>query len=248
MALPIELIEKVFNEVDDVNDMVCLCISSKDLLRIGQKTCISRIAETEGRWVGARLICIRDIGQWPKARRILDPPTRSTGSNREDAIDLAPLYKKIVAPDISLLDIENDNSSCATGGRYGAYLQQKRPQPELRKWLLSKLELELFRRFENETEEPSSPWVLCNLTKRHYVVYDDIRNMAWDELAQVLITQICWAPGGQSGGWKTAPQQGRWVGDRFEITTLDRLRRGVKPWVDISEELLGELEAIRNLD
>jgi len=100
----------------------------------------------------------------------------------------------------------------------------------------------LFSRFFQPIPATGSRWALCNLSKRQYVV---VRNANWATLGQLLVSQICWAPGLDFRRWRGAAERGNWVGDRFEITTLDRLSGGPEGWTDVSKELRQEMNTVR---
>jgi hypothetical protein len=107
---------------------------------------------------------------------------------------------------------------------------------------LSAVETRLYNRFIEPVTTPSSPWVLCNISKHLYVFEETAKDVG---LGGFLTSQICWSPDtATTRRWDGSMEKGAWVGDRFEITTLDRLRGGADKWRNVGEELLAEFEAI----
>lgn len=92
---------------------------------------------------------------------------------------------------------------------------------------------------------PSGEWVLCNLSKREYIreraARDDSGELIRWDLGRVLLPRICWSsvPIGIAGNGSSPPRRGPWAGDRFEITTIERLQEP-NDWKDISEEVVQE--------
>ncbi|RDX57215.1 hypothetical protein OH76DRAFT_1394999 [Lentinus brumalis] len=104
-------------------------------------------------------------------------------------------------------------------------------------------------------------WVLCNTVKREYVRASALAELARKpndqqpflphcrlDLGHALLTRICWSNVELPN---TPPRmkmhRGPWVGDRFRITTMDRLPSGSNPeseWKDISKEVVRELVAV----
>ncbi len=71
-------------------------------------------------------------------------------------------------------------------------------------------------------------------------------------MGKVLLSQICWSSDdSMSLSYDGPVHRGKWAGDRFEYTTLERLR-DLKPveggekgeWEDVSDEVIGEVAAI----
>lgn len=90
--------------------------------------------------------------------------------------------------------------------------------------------------------------VLCNLSKGLYVREDAIPLFERDQfhICQALLSRIIWSSGGTDLSYKDAKDpihRGKWAGDKFEVTTRDRLRRGIK-WRDGSETIVARIGAI----
>ncbi|KAI0071719.1 hypothetical protein K474DRAFT_1712224 [Panus rudis PR-1116 ss-1] len=120
-----------------------------------------------------------------------------------------------------------------------------------------------------EYDQPYTSWVLSNLTKAEYIRLEALVEFNCIEveasltfgpwagcdllvsLAELLVIRIFWSPhyyplDAPEGRPMSYPNTGAgpWAGDRFEITTLDRLRprkQGVR-WKDISETAMEDLD------
>ncbi|KAI0083570.1 hypothetical protein BDY19DRAFT_910509 [Irpex rosettiformis] len=103
--------------------------------------------------------------------------------------------------------------------------------------------------------ESSHPWALCNLSKGEYVRADAVAALTdsdgsnpffegYINLGQALLSQICWLSDGSiamcCGG---DLHRSRWAGDRFEVTTMDKLSLNIT-WKDVSGEVTETLEMI----
>ncbi|KAI0338553.1 hypothetical protein BDW22DRAFT_1362588 [Trametopsis cervina] len=116
----------------------------------------------------------------------------------------------------------------------------------------------------------SQPWVLCNISKGVYVRADAISELAGEnsnntpfgyndhlQLDQALLSQISWSSDsslsmcyGDEELQAYKPEhanfklhRGPWAGDRFEVTTMDRMRKNIE-WKDVSAEIVALLEMI----
>lgn len=108
-----------------------------------------------------------------------------------------------------------------------------------------------------ETPKPHEQ-VLCNISKGQYVRADALpkrdnsrygrsayTNDFKMDLSQALLSQIMWSssPRETSIVYRIESDpvwRGKWAGDRVEVTTLDRLRPGIK-WRDVSKKTVDRL-------
>ncbi|KAI0780571.1 hypothetical protein BD413DRAFT_607852 [Trametes elegans] len=108
------------------------------------------------------------------------------------------------------------------------------------------------------------PWVLCNVSKREYVRERDAEELCVklacardsDEFAPVpslwhfLLAYICWSDDYSVAialNRELAEEltQGRWAGDRFARTLLDRIEeQGEGPWTDVTKEASAFVEKL----
>ncbi|PSR70659.1 hypothetical protein PHLCEN_2v13464 [Hermanssonia centrifuga] len=107
----------------------------------------------------------------------------------------------------------------------------------------------------------SQGWALCNLSKKEYVRADEIAKMTkstcrgpWIKhtvnLGMVLLLRTTWSSAElvEIKDPKGDMHRGVWAGDRFEITTLDRLKGGQKGWKDVSMAVVAEVDALCELN
>ena len=190
-------------------------------------------------WAGDRLICTGDYAEWNRL-----PPKMLTEDERKEikALDDKSRYPGGYG---GLGFMRDTKAVLYTGALHDKYI--KRFAPEDRK------------RFE-ELYVPQFPvredWVLCNLTRGLYVRASAIATLSkgpsavsplmpkrQPDLGHALVTQICWSsdPSGCVIG-----NQGRWAGNRFCITTLDRMPSPPegKEWVDVSGKLVRCVENV----
>lgn len=102
-------------------------------------------------------------------------------------------------------------------------------------------------------------WVLCNLSKKEYVYADDIakaidqsphgpffgNNLTFPE---VLVPHICMEAGHSSPlrvEDKDDVRKGPWTGDRFDITTVDKV--DLAEWRDVTDEVMDNINRIWEL-
>ncbi len=212
---------------DAVVDAVSLCITCKWLLDVGHSTCNTRISKKAAKWAGSRIVIMgwHRVPVLPHAESG-SASLESSGDHSEDLVNFVRLHG-------CLRDMKVDENGWALD--------------EDMRSKLSPMDILLFDRFSSSIDNPKSPWVLCNLSKRQFVCGEDMIKNSWVKLGAILASQIFWAPDPRSVKlWGGAPRKGQWVGDRFEITTLDRLNGGPEGWTDVRDELLLEFEAIRN--
>lgn len=78
--------------------------------------------------------------------------------------------------------------------------------------------------------------MLCNLTKKEYVHKEEIIEHGKAGFGGFLLSRICWGSGSISMQYGGGLNQGEWAGNRFEITTMDRISGGLRGWKDVGEE------------
>lgn len=107
--------------------------------------------------------------------------------------------------------------------------------------------------------ESSHPWVLCNISKGEYIRASVIAALTdMDEskpfistqrggtinLGYALLSQICWSSDpSTSMRYDSGLCRGRWAGDRFEVTSMDKLDPQIA-WKDISKRVARLLKNI----
>ena len=88
--------------------------------------------------------------------------------------------------------------------------------------------------------------ILCNLTKREFIRASIVSLIEQPiTLGQILISQICWS--WDSSASMVDPYKdihhGRWAGNRFEITTADRVK-DLGEWEDITDEIAEKVQKL----
>ncbi|CAL1696964.1 unnamed protein product [Somion occarium] len=106
------------------------------------------------------------------------------------------------------------------------------------------------------------PWLLCNLSKLQFIRLDAITRLQGRELdpdkgpfqpgrcsfgrgfsiGMLLVSRICWSTDSTASlAYKGNIHSGVWAGDRFEITTTDRMQTARSgQWRDVTDEVLNE--------
>ncbi|KAI0707760.1 hypothetical protein C8Q76DRAFT_130454 [Earliella scabrosa] len=104
--------------------------------------------------------------------------------------------------------------------------------------------------FDTNASQPG--WVLCNLSKNEFVLADECSQAGTEWSTDVaagatamwhtLLACICWSrtTGTDMASAAGHLRRGRWAGDRFAITTLDKmapLPEGCAAWQDVTAEV-----------
>ena len=234
--LPTELLQRIFNMLEDVIDAISLCVTCKCLLSVGHRACSDWISRITGPNAGDRIICIRDyrLGGIPAATKQNSTAwTYERTSENQGLIDLVGVYESLNAEVENQLPMVSTNKCSQVD-----YLLESAPIEKL-----SQIEYLLFDRFINPSENPESLWVLCNLSKRQYVCAGRSQSLA--SLGEILVSQTFWSPDPHTRTWDGAGERGDWVSDRFEITTLDRLKGGPESWMNVGKKLRIKLSEIK---
>ncbi|KAI0338653.1 hypothetical protein BDW22DRAFT_1362736 [Trametopsis cervina] len=254
LRLPDELLRMVFLmiEAEDFFDAASLCLADGRLLDIGynelQRLKISVYADCAGDRIAG-------IAGWPW---IMHLPESLTALAKEHAAEVPPQARNSWLKDNDLrLDVDVTYKKIVP-------IQYMKDQPFLSK--LSRAESYAFSRLKCVTYTSSQPWVLCNISKGVYVRADAVAKLAGKEcdgsplvdgrlgLDQAFLSQICWATesslamvyqGGDEDAHGNIYQfnQGPWAGDRFEVTTIDCMKKNIE-WRDVSAKIVNILEKI----
>ncbi|KAI0783465.1 hypothetical protein C8Q75DRAFT_736800 [Abortiporus biennis] len=242
--IPLELLDMVFAAVDDIVDLACLCLVNYHMLNVGRKHFDMHLRKHRT-WTGDRLIC---LGSSTKLKDLppdlLTPEERVYYRKKDQENSMGGLFYDI-------LEILYDHSRNPRYRVPADRLQGMQLNEKLILWDLT---------------DPIYPidksWVLCNLSKYQYVTARAISQYTSGKsvkgpyfcsksigFTQVLVSQICWAKSADKeiqGSKDTPLHKGRWAGDRFEITTMDRMKHleGGEEWKDVSPMIIQDLEAI----
>ncbi|GJE90313.1 hypothetical protein PsYK624_064420 [Phanerochaete sordida] len=264
LSLPVELVNAVFDNLDDLLDVLNMCLAHKFLGAIGEPLAHKLIAEEYAPWAKQKIICI--------------------GNNLLDS-DLPAGLERYVAQDIrDLIDHteddehdgdEDDDQLFGTaidkyGKRGGALwhgvLHMLWPAGALTRADRRKV-AQLARKLDVVERKPyassnveDSQLVLFNLSKQKYVRQASVQGLherlvepeAFPgkaiDLGQVLLSHICWS---SDDGCAMAVDskrltRGPWAGDHFEVMYAgqSRGRLDSEEWTDVTDDTVAWLEEL----
>lgn len=243
-SLPLELINIIFSLVEQGEDLICLGLTCQYFWALLRDRVKEIVAKDMAPWAGSSLIFLGDYADdlpssllTPTLQQELDEATHEKleRCRWDKSYDGDPDDCKV-----NLYQIAEDWKDPAH--RPVFHSASTRLQAS-EKELLSSL-------FLNPYPEDQA-WVLRNLSKREYVTAQSINEVSGITstglvenaigLGEVIASRIQWTsdPSGTVDGCK-----GEWAGDRFDITTLDRIGLGLtqhedtdgREWKDVSEK------------
>ncbi|KAH9930004.1 uncharacterized protein B0H18DRAFT_994776 [Fomitopsis serialis] len=234
LNLPFDVLDLIFDQIDDSLDVAYLALTNSFLRVIGEKHIYRWMCFYNGRWNLERLIyagdCLLDDDLPPnvfkeKEKELLsghnpDPKSGICNSCLFDAFD------------IWLNDKEERQLTRAE-----------------RRELRALVELDYTWDGTPETE-----WILCNWTLAQYVRASAVADLTgsvcdgpWTDnflgLGHVLLSQICWSSDMQ---YEQPIRRGEWAGHYVAITTVDQLTRNrsfadKENWTDVTDKVVGEV-------
>ncbi|THG95691.1 hypothetical protein EW026_g6006 [Hermanssonia centrifuga] len=252
LTLPVELVEQIFQQIDNLQDTICLSLASTSFLRLGHKYIGKEMKDSLGRWAGGRLVWITDMGT--RVHDVHFPAGILTGAEMTELLRFpgrAKVHKEELRAEL----------------RVGDWIKQKfrRVDPISRPkfyWSSSGSRLKgfdgtMFTKLATPQYRMTGCehhcWVLCNESKREYIraaalAEVDRKSPGAKEnsgLALYVMNFIPWKPDYQPVTFED-PHRGPWAGDRFRITTLDDIA-GLEEnkWKDITDEAVETLYGIR---
>ncbi|KAI0690322.1 hypothetical protein BC835DRAFT_1417896 [Cytidiella melzeri] len=249
LRCPNEILLLVFQEIDELHNAASLALADGKLLKIG----LRRIEELQRHvycsWAGDRVLCIGDYTDDDDYPDSVKNTVEVIMQNLRDHAEEYPY-------------IHSFYSAAAESAIFRRFQESQQVRG------VNKLGLELRRRREDASDlyealvSPNYPpvheWVLCNISKGEYVRQTSIeainKNKKMDvtyDLGHALLSRICWSSDDSiSMPYKNPSNplhRGSWAGDRFEVTTLDKLRPDIA-WRDVSEEVADTLREIYRCD
>lgn len=261
--LPIELLDIILLEVWLLDDLLAFVMANKTLYTIGFKHFQDALCRYTVPSAGHRLICLGDNtddddlppGILPKDlekaaawRESSNFPDSTFGTYAIETFRRASVF---LYDDLSWLRLWGKRFPDGRRSWSSSYLYEAEALSEL-----------LERHYPSDLD-----WVLCNLTKRVYVTTDAISEFTRERprgpffyarigFGEVLLCQICWSSSEETHLVYDGPiHRGKWVTDRFTITTMDRMSElepveggGDGEWEDVSNEVVGEMAAIFRAD
>ncbi|RDX55335.1 hypothetical protein OH76DRAFT_1371415 [Lentinus brumalis] len=249
-----ELLEAVYDGLTELQDIAFLFLTCKLLMNTGKRRLRSAVREMDAPWVGCRLICLGDYSDTdnlPKGLLTYEESRELASAREEDPESECSFYSfacntyRSARRMGALLDVMHEGSK---------HLLRHLPEDIQWEWRRAKksypvlvADLERFTALCLFTPEREAlRWedaVLCNLSKSEYVRGAGL-TVPHADFAHALLSQICWSEDESCAldiSDETAKKlvHGRWAGDRFCITTLEKMpsaRKG-QEWVEITEEV-----------
>ncbi|KAG8983390.1 hypothetical protein FRB93_007294 [Tulasnella sp. JGI-2019a] len=172
-----------------------------------------------GDWAGGRLICIGH------STRNDDMPPGVLTPEEQAILEIR---------DTNLFDYADEFTEAILHGLPCGIWAFNRKLP----WVESRQYLAIVEK----TGELLEDSVLCNLSKRMYVRQETIDAHGKAGMEEFLLSRICWSSDSSvTMKYEGGIHRGVWAGDRFEITTMDRLKGGADGWKDVGEEMGKEM-------
>lgn len=253
----------IFKELDRVRDIICLSLVDARLVTVGLNRVIEVQINRLRDCVGTRLICLGHGAldeEYPENLKSF--VEQEIAHVRPDDYPEYPEDRLFYA------------LACETFEklRFDSYSKDKHMDYNEKTfflWTLRKTFSE-DKAFENAIQDLLYPedWsqepmtkVLCNTSKRHYVrqtALDDLYARRDDggsedyklvdkpNLGHALLSQICWSSDASLSMHNTSIYQGAWVGDRFEVISVDDLekKKDFSEWVDVSNNIVELLDGL----
>lgn len=232
----------IFEEMTELHDALCFGLANSRLLAIGQhhikKLMLNRIS-----WAGKRIICIGDYAQDVPEGMLSDKEIEDFKSmmvkEPEDETqddDTLNLYDLPYRP--ARWPVEQFATPLSWGEFWGDEADG--------------VDRINHRIIQQPSYDSESSWVLCNLSKYEFVNYDDIRELGRKAkgdigIGRVVLSRICWSTDPSVGmSYEGGIHRGVWAGDRFESTTIDRMRapKAGQEWKDVTSEVIKEISTI----
>lgn len=246
-GLPLEIISTIVDCVEDIHDLVCLCLVDRGLFSMGVRRVLQMQEAKIATWVGDRFICLGDAFDWVALPEgVKSFAVHELGLKDEEL----PSFWNLVQDHFSALpepwEVDSLLKSCTIEPRSDSDFVQRFVRSE---------EYDAYKKLLVPEYESSTPWVLCNAAKHEYLqVQHAALTMGCDSddftpfwigdkdssLAQLLLLSIFWSENVDLEG---ADDYGNWVGDRFEITTMDKMDKKAE-WTDVTDRMTTVLRQV----
>ena len=263
--LPVEILDMIFSEVDDLRSIICLCLVHELLGAVGERHAHELILQVAGSWAGDRIMCVGanllDHDFPPQLQSAAVAWTKEAIAANEGSDNPYP----VTAADILVCKCHQSteciclsqvtsfvfNMPYIRGGFRGFNEADRKKIDQLANRLYSIIGRE-------RTALRKGKYVLCNLSKGEYVKTCPMEALNERLLAEhdisrginpdhVLLSKICWS----SDANCSMPicletdrmSRGPWAGDRIEVTTEDMMRHNID-WQDVTEESFEWIERV----
>lgn len=249
----------IYEHIDHFQEAIDLSVTCKSLRVIGRNRVNALLLPVAGHWAGDRIICVGDYAQNDDM-----PPGLLTEDEKQQIRELCSKpFDGTTRKDGKLEEEEDDEGSASLYNLASdRFAKRSCSQLGIQYCIQSAIWYPDARRYDKlwypkknaQTTTAPSPlqWALCNLSKREYVQSDTIGDFpSVKQLGyfEFLLSRICWSSDPSiSMCYRGTIHRGVWAGDRFEITTIDRLEGGEAEWKDVGEEMTKEMAAIWESD
>ena len=263
--LPVEIINMIFHELEGLQSVICLCLAHEVLATVGEKHVNERILSLAAPWAGDQIVCLGDytadndfppqlqsrVVEW-KRDAIADMPhnDRNKDTDDEDSYDIVYFLNRraIKGADGCLGEFRVFLGRMIRKMQHGFNEVDRK---KIEKLSVRFKKLSEMVRHRREVEEQ----ILCNLSRGEYIKAGAIEalnarllaeGMGPDRIGfnQVLLSKICWSSDPScSMLHEERLTRGPWAGDRFEITTMDEMVKGIN-WQDVTKQSLEWIEEL----
>ncbi|KAH0593943.1 hypothetical protein MHUMG1_08266 [Metarhizium humberi] len=247
LDLPMEIVLQVFEEVECMEDLICLGLARRSFWAIARRRLHDYYMSLWGQWAGENIVY---VGEFTRPGDV--PP----GLFSEEEID------EQISKSLSLYDIGNGSGYKEQDLEFGIKNKSKHLYKACKN--RDKSDDPAFKLAYSEIicEDgiylpPNEPWILRNLTtkefvrseaiaiKPEYIIGPFIKYLGFHE---VIVLRACWSSLSFLSAIRGPMRLGRgvWAGHRFDVTTLARhnLDPQATEWRDVSEEVANEIASI----
>ncbi|KAJ6488946.1 hypothetical protein C8R45DRAFT_1213551 [Mycena sanguinolenta] len=252
--LPVELIQEIQYDLEDIRDIICLSVTCQPLWEVGRREIYRRVAlliEALS-WAGDRIICVGDHLQNNDI-----PSHILTAAEKDEFTGLEPAFESY-----------HDDWGIeyyAQHYTFYSYLFSEIPHGHgkfnMREFLdSSNLPFYFHDRlrplvdldFTISLTTNSAMGILRNLSRHQYVRESTLSHWqtCWNTagFGEIVLSRICWSSDpSASMTYEGNIHRGVWAGDRFDIVPsewLEGLDNDGGLWTDVSEEVLAEISLI----
>ncbi|KAK8070659.1 hypothetical protein PG997_010862 [Apiospora hydei] len=240
--LPEDVHWLIFDQVDAVEDAVCLGLTNRYFWALGRIHLHNHYSSLRGRWAGQRIVCVGedvDVGDYPPTLFSVEEVNQllslqvteySDEGSRKVPFTLFHFTEPPTSEE-EIVCLENESRQIYDHSRYrGRNFQYEDISLEGIEGWLAKAEKILVN---NETYFPADQaWILRNLTTKEFVRSEAIAlrpefihgpNIDIIGFGEVVVSRICWSTSDSVNMKNTTNiTRGVWAGHAFDITTLAR--------------------------
>lgn len=245
--LPQELLNEIFCYLDDDADLICLALTCRHFLSVLGNQVRTALQTDAAPWAGGRIILLGDYAY--------DLPDGLLSESEESELslekqeDVEDYQEDSESPEELYRFAKNHYANCSGAKKVYHTVSSRLPDTE-------KTTLNQLCPVYPDTRETLSDqtWILRNLSSHEYVRADTLDSIESEPslepvgFGDVMMTRVQWTsdPSGVIAGGC----EGAWAGDRFDITTLEKLvlEPGFESsWEDVSSMVVEDVERMHSL-